>query len=124
MTALLKLWLALAVVTLWAAIATYQWFSNSREAELECDTSHLTARIAALEGEKKVLAAEIKAAEALQAAQRDLGDEAAAENQQTFQEIREVVREIRVDSCPGTFDRSVQDGFKRAVDAANAAAEG
>ncbi len=113
----MKLIIALVLVSLYAAFASYQWWT----AAPECDNSALKTRISELEAAYTAAKADVAKAAQVQAKVVDDGNKVAATANQSFAPLKVVTREILVDSCAGSFDDSVRGAVNQAVDLANQA---
>lgn len=120
MTLSLKLGLALLLSLGWGSFATFKWVTGNAVAVVECDNTQLNKRISELEASNKTYAADLLAADELQARQKPAGREAEQKIHTVFVPIKEKVSEISVASCAGVFEQRVRDGLTEAVDAANA----
>lgn len=116
LTATLYLIIALALSVLYGGFASYQWWT----AKPECDNGALTQRIGELEAANAAMTSELRAAAIAQQGVVDDGNQAAATSTTIYRPLKETVREIHHDSCPGVFDDSVRDALEKAVSAANA----
>ena len=99
---------ALTVVSGYATFASYKWWTASSRAQ-----------VVAMEEERAVLVDGIRYVREQQQAQVDAGNEARADVHRTFTQIKEVVREVAVDSLDSEFDPRVRVALCEAVTAAN-----
>lgn len=119
-----KLIAAVALLVLYSGFSTYKWISTSVSEPLKCDNSALQTRIDDLEASNTRYAEDLKAAQELAAKQVGKGNQVRTETRTVFVPIKEKVNEIVAPAgCTGAFEPRVQDGFREAVDAANAAGE-
>ena len=96
----------------WSLFATYKWLSVKRIEQMQCDTSKL-------EGERKALEDELNKVRLDLLNSHAEGTAAMRGNFNTYQPIRETVREIHV---PAACDADFPPGVQRALDEAVAAA--
>ena len=107
----MKILIALVLVSLYALFASYQWWS----APLECDNSALAAQVATLRGQLDQTKQELATAKTQQAKKVEQGNTVVAETARDFAPLKEIVREVRVESCDGAFPDGVSDALNRAV---------
>lgn len=101
--------LAVALLSLYAAFATYKWWTIAATEPLKCDNSNLVAEVERLKDEL-----------ATANQQTDKGEIVRVETREVFIPIKETVYEDRVvTTCDGSFPDSVRNAVTRAVAAAN-----